>query len=356
MSDIDLKHLPESYVIKKFYEYGYGVVRSEGGNTYHCSCPICMEGRSFKKKKRCWYLPAKNLIYCHNCGWSSRPYKWIRTVGDLSRADIIEEIKNGEYNIINIDKIKDEEPQIEQFADNCDDLPANCIDLTNKLQLDYYKGNSVVLKALQYLKNRRLDTAINRPDKYFISLNDPTHADRIVIPFYDADNKVTFYQSRTFGIDEMEKVKYLSKKNAEKTLYGVNNVDDSIKPVFIFEGPIDACFVKNGLAVAGINRGKGSDYTVPQRQQLSALLLNHNVIWVPDSQWIDDTAYEKTISLLEAGECVFIWPKNIGQVYKDFNEICVDKKIDAIPWKFIEQNALCGQSGLLKYKIMMKNR
>ena len=95
--EIDLEHLPESYVIKKFYEYGYGVVRSDGNNSYHCSCPICMEGRSFKKKKRCWYLPAKNLIYCHNCGWSSRPYRWIKTVGELSKEDIIEEIKSGEY-------------------------------------------------------------------------------------------------------------------------------------------------------------------------------------------------------------------------------------------------------------------
>lgn len=299
MAEIDLEHLPESYVVKKFYEYGFGVVRSEGNNTYHCSCPICMEGRSFKKKKRCWYLPAKNLIYCHNCGWSSRPYKWIRTVGELSREDIIEEVTSGEYNIINIDKVKDDSQEIEEFADNCEDLPANCIDLSNNLQLEYYKGNSVILKALKYLKDRRLDLAVNRPNSYFISLNDETHANRVVIPFYDLDNKIVFYQSRTFGIDEMQKVKYLSKKNSEKYLYGVNNIDDSIKPVFMFEGPIDACFVKNGLAVAGINKGSGADFTGSQKLQLGNILLMHDLIWVPDSQWIDETAYEKTIHLLE---------------------------------------------------------
>lgn len=354
--EIDLEHLPESYVIKKFYEYGYGVVRSDGNNSYHCSCPICMEGRSFKKKKRCWYLPAKNLIYCHNCGWSSRPYRWIKTVGELSKEDIIEEIKSGEYNIINIDRIKEEEPQIEQFVDICEDLPANSINLCNKLQLEYYKGNSVVLKALQYLKNRRLDKAINRPESYYISLNDETHANRVVIPFYDFDNKITFYQSRTIGLDEKEKVKYLSKKNTEKTLFGVNNIDESIEPVFMFEGPIDACFVKNGLGVAGINRGKGNDFTNLQSLQLNSILLDHKLIWVPDSQWIDDTAFVKTTQLLEKGECVFIWPDFLGKVYKDFNEICMDKKINSIPWKFVEDNAMCGQAGLLKYKIMMKNR
>lgn len=59
---------------------------------------------------------------------------------------------------------------------------------------------------------------------------------------------------------------------------------------------------------------------------------------------------------LKSGECVFIWPDFLGKVYKDFNEICIDKKINEIPWKFIKQNALCGQSGLLKYKLLMKNR
>lgn len=159
----------------------------------------------------------ENLIYCHNCGWSSRPYKWIRTVGELSREDIIEEVTSGEYNIINIDKVKDDSQEIEEFVDNCEDLPANCIDLSNNLQLEYYKGNSVILKALKYLKDRRLDLAVNRPNSYFISLNDETHANRVVIPFYDLDNKIVFYQSRTFGIDEMQKVKYLSKRIAKNT-------------------------------------------------------------------------------------------------------------------------------------------
>lgn len=73
--------LPKDYVIKKFYEYGYGVEYQRSNDTYHCSCPICLEGKSFGKKKRCWYIPAKDLIYCHNCGWSSRPLKWIMQAG-----------------------------------------------------------------------------------------------------------------------------------------------------------------------------------------------------------------------------------------------------------------------------------
>lgn len=48
---LDPEHLPEQYVIKKFYEYGYGVTYSPGDNTYNCSCPVCYEGKSFGKKK-----------------------------------------------------------------------------------------------------------------------------------------------------------------------------------------------------------------------------------------------------------------------------------------------------------------
>ena len=97
-------NLPKEYVIKKFYEYGYGVEYIKSNDSYHCSCPICMEGKSFGKKKRCWYIPSKNLIYCHNCGWSSRPLKWIMRAGDITYSDIQNELISEEYTIINLDK------------------------------------------------------------------------------------------------------------------------------------------------------------------------------------------------------------------------------------------------------------
>ena len=57
----------------------------------------------------------------------------------------------------------------------------------------------------------------------------------------------------------------------------------------------------------------------------------HRIVWVLDSQWLDKTACDKTMKLLEAGETVFIWPFDIGHKYKDFNEMVIDQKLDEIP-------------------------
>ena len=43
------------------------------------------------------HIPAKNLIYCHNCGWSSRPLKWIMQAGGITREDISREVEEGEF-------------------------------------------------------------------------------------------------------------------------------------------------------------------------------------------------------------------------------------------------------------------
>lgn len=354
---MSLHNLPTEYVIKKFYEYGYGVQHLKSNGTFHCSCPICMEGKSFGKKKRCWYIPAKNLIYCHNCGWSSRPAKWIMEVGNLTYNDIQEELKSGEYTIINLDKKKYNEIDFDGLIQRDETLlPTDPIDLGNNLQLEYYKNNSVVQKALLYIKNRRLDSAINRPDSFYVSLNDDIHRNRIVIPFCDTSGKIIFYQSRSFGAshnDKLEKVKYLGKKNFQKSIFGIERIDHNIREIFIFEGPLDACFVKNGVAVAGINPSAESNFNDLQKEQLRPLVENHDFIWVLDSQWIDEAARQKTAELLNRGESVFMWPESIGKQFKDFNDLCVAVKKNEVPIEAIRNNILKGQAGLLKYKMLI---
>lgn len=357
---LDPEHLPEQYVIKKFYEYGYGVTYSPGDNTYNCSCPVCYEGRSFGKKKRCYYLPNKNLIYCFNCGWSSRPYKWIKEVGGLSAEDIREELITGDYNFVNIDNI-DKPLNISALV--CDelqaDLPENSINLFDAYQMNYYKSNSIIMRAQEYLRSRRLNSAINRPRAFYMSLEDYTHRNRLIIPFYDAEGKIIHYQSRAIGCNtdsEFDEVRYLSKKGGQCSIFNIDNVDMDYPYVFLFEGPFDACFVKNGLAVAGINDSSSRSFTKIQEEQLAMLRLTHKPIWVLDNQWIDDAAYKKSAILLENGECVFVWPEQYSTNYKDFNELCADNNQDGINPDFILDNSYCGEAGLIKYKFLLKNR
>ena len=351
-----IEELPHEYIVRKFYEYGFNVTYNKGNNTYNCCCPICMEGKSFGKKKRCWYLPHINNIYCHNCGHGYSPYNWIRRVGNLSHEDICQELENGEYTIVNLDREKKMEQSYikTNFTSfNLLGLPDDAIDLSDELELKYYSKNSIVNKAQRYIHARRLDTAINRPTKLYLSLGDYVHRNRIIFPFFENKNKVPFYQSRAFGgnVDGFrEEVRYLSKSGAEKSIFNLDKVRDDIEDIFVFEGPIDACFCRNGVAVAGITESGGLDLTSLQQSQLSSFGLTHRIVWMLDSQYLDDTSRKKTEKLLKAGECVFIWPEREGLLYKDFNEWCIAEDLDEIPLSLIRENVRCSFCEMMDIK------
>jgi hypothetical protein len=227
-------------------------------------------------------------------------------------------------------------------------LPEDCINLFDPIQLEFYKKDHIVQTAIAYLKGRRLLTAVNKPSAFYISLKDYTHKNRLVIPFLDTSENFIHYQSRRiFAWDE--KPNYLSKFNSDKSIFGIDRVNSEYDDVFIFEGPLDACFVRNGVAVAGINEGHHR-FTPIQLDQLEELKL-YKKIWVLDNQWIDKASRAKTLVLLEQGECVFIWPEKFKQ-FKDFNELCVYCGLDEIKHEFIKKNSTCGRGAIVKFKVL----
>jgi hypothetical protein len=339
-------NLPVDYVTSKFYEFGYKVVNNKASGKYNSCCPICREGKSWGRKKRCWYDPTNGNISCFNCGSNLSTYNWIREVSGMTHQELSIELELGDFGYVN-NFVEDELPK-----KVVDTLPIDSINLFDVNQVHYYSDNAKVQYALNYIRERRLDTAVNRPDALYISLKDRFQSDRLVIPFKDVGGDITFFQTRKlFEFDDNPT--YLSKLNADKTLYGINKVDPDSDTVFLFEGPIDSFFIRNGLGVAGITKGKIT-YTKTQRKQIESLKM-FDKIWCLDSQWLDKTSRDKTISLLEMGECVFIWPKKWGERYKDLNELCIDKKLDQISPTFIKNNSQCGKSAILMLKMMFKD-
>lgn len=326
-----------------FCQLCYDVEHYSGNNSYNGGCPICHEGRSFGKKKRCWWLPDKGIIHCFNCGKTWNPINFIKEAGGLNASDIAFQIRSGDFGYLDLDRRENMElAQKDEFkallAGTDENLPEDSIDLTDDSQLSYYKNNSSVLKALRYLESRRLLTAVNRPKTYYISLTDYIHRNRLVFPFFDRAGKVAFYQTRAIGanVDEYkEDIRYLGKVGAEKAIFNLENVRDDIEEIFVFEGPIDSCFLKNGVAVAGISKGERT-FTELQESQMSLLRTTHKIVWVLDNQWVDETARVKSNMLMEAGEYVFMWPKALSE-YKDFNELCVKRGLDEIPLELVRR-------------------
>jgi hypothetical protein len=330
--------------VSKFYELGFQVIHDKYNNTYRGCCPICREGKSWGSSQRCYYLPERNQIYCHNCGEGWRPFDWIQQVSGMEEEEISAEVEDNEYGIVDVLYLEEEKTKKKSSS-----LPEDSINLLDTIQLEYYKNNLIVKEAISYMKRRRLNTAINKPDAFYVSLKDYTHKNRLVIPFKDDEGKIIFYQSRKI-FDYDEKGSYISKSGADKSIFGMDKINSDLNDVFLLEGPIDACFVKNGLGLAGINKGM-SNMTPTQTKQLGALVL-YNKIWCLDSQWLDETSREKTQHLIAQGETVFLWPEKFGKRYKDFNAMCVDKGIDQISPEFIKKHSFRGKEAVLKYKLM----
>lgn len=331
--------LPEEFVVSKFYQFAGSPKHNKGSNTYQASCPICREGKSWLKKKRCYYIVTKNTIYCHNCGWKGNPVNWIMELSGDSFSDVMK--ASNEYDNVDIERF-----QVSTTKKKTDyELPCDCIDLEDDEQLQYFDDDYVVEKAIHTLNDRGLLVAVNRPKKYYVTLNDYVHQNRLIIPFYDENSKIAFYQSRKL-LESDQKPKYLSKKDAERSVFNIDNVQEKIPYIFITEGPLDSTFIRNGVALAGISESGSETFTDKQKSQMQLFPL-HEQIFVLDNQWNDATSKKKTKCLLESGKKVFIWPKEYGK-FKDLNDVCVAYKLYEFPYKFILKNSYDGMKGKIK--------
>jgi hypothetical protein len=319
-----MSKLPETFVLNKFYSYAIDPTFRKHDNTYNAACPVCKEGKSLGKKKRLFFYPESNTFHCFNCSKTWSAYNWITSVCNMSKDEIDHEINSNSYSTDvskkqNFDfiKVKTKQSPI---------LPFDFINLFDPVQQAYYKSNKYFNDAMQCIKDRLLDTAINKSSNLYISLTDFYHKNRLCIPFYDRNNKIVFYQTR--ALDKSEP-RYLGKIGSDKTVFGIERVDVNLPYIFMFEGPIDAMFVKNGVSLAGLTM------TETQKMQLAEFPL-HKKIWVLDNPNIDESANTKIRELKMKREYVFKW--KLGMSYKDFNEMAIFEDKNEIDYNIIIEN------------------
>lgn len=336
--------LSEDYVANKFKLYVGYPDPNKHNNTYRGGCPICHEGTSWGKKKRCMYLPSRNQIFCHNCQKSWNPINWIMEVSGISFKEIMQEsnqVMAYDKNLaVKLNRIIHENKQT-PIIQNEEILPKDSINLCDPIQVKYYENKQVITDCLRYLNDRLLFSAVNRPKNYYISLSDDVHKNRLILPYYDENNKIIFYQSRAIYKKD-ENPKYLSKSNSTFSIFGVNNISNELSNLFLFEGPIDSCFVRNGLGIGGITL---SDY---KKEQLKKYHL-FNKIWVLDNQFDNENVVKKYSEIIQKGGRIFFTPDKLKQ-FKDLNEICVKYKISKVDPSFIINNSFTGLQAELKLK------
>lgn len=314
-----MSRIPESYILNKFYSHAIDPTFRKHDGTYNAACPVCKEGKSLGKKKRLFFYPKTNTFHCFNCSKTWSAYSWILNVCNITKDELDQEISSKKYSTDVSNKTNVEYTRYKELPD----LPHDSINLFDEVQQKFYSKDGAFYKCLEYVKQRRLHTAINKSPNLFISLTDYTHQNRLCIPFYDRNKKIVFYQTRAMDHSEP---RYLGKLGCDKTVFGIERVTNDIPYIFMFEGPIDSMFVRNGVSLAGLS--------ISERQAMQlAEFPFHRRIWVLDNPKFDETANKKTRELVSQGEQIFLWDSTMP--YKDFNDMCVDKKIDEVDYKFI---------------------
>jgi hypothetical protein len=307
-----VKKLPAPYVLNKFFAYAGDPVYNKYTNIYNGSCCICREGKSWLKKKRLYFYPDTSSFYCFNCCQSWNAYNWISEVAGQTKEEIETEAFTGEFTRDITDTV--DRPNNKK-AKTLSILPIDSINIEDPQQSNFYSINPFFEKSIDYIKSRKIDKAVNRNPNYYISLTDMMHKNRLCIPYYNLDNKISFYQTRALDGSEP---RYLNKIGCDKTVFGVERIDTDIPYIFIFEGPIDAMFVKNGVALAGLTM------TDAQHTQLNAFPF-HEKIWVLDNPKKDTASKENIVKLIQQKQKVFKWPAE--NLYKDFNEWAVKENL-----------------------------
>ena len=156
--------------------------------------------------------------------------------------------------------------------------------------------------AFQYLRQRNFDPAAlwETWRVQFCELSvgaQPNPSQRLVIPIYDADQRLAGWQARFVGDCPAEVPKYLSCKGMKKSqlLYGLAEARSTTGPVVIVEGPTDVW--RLGCGAVGLF---GKDMSLHQQALLDQHLPGRPVVVFLDRD-AQDKAQELQRTLLNRG-------------------------------------------------------
>jgi hypothetical protein len=298
-------------------------------NVATCRCYKCGDSQKNKSKTRGYFYINKDHYYykCHNCGFSCT----IKTILEdlapsLAKEYVLEAYKNNFFgNTFSVTVEKKQEVIIPDYIGTCiTDLPQQH-------------------KAREYVINRKIPTSKHKylyysdnfakiAEKFFkSSFREP----RLVIPFFDDNNKVIGVQGRSFEKDA--KIRYITYKSphVERLWYGLERIN-SLKPVYVVEGPLDSLFLDNSIAMVGSSYPEA----MPHKLQGSEL------IFVYDNEPRNAALHAMMSKSIDAGYKIVIWPT---MEEKDVNEMVLRYGLDEVR-RILDTSTYSGNVARLKFQ------
>ena len=275
-------------------------------NLYNFRCPYCGDSAKKRSKARGYFYRVKNDMFfkCHNCGEG-------KTVGTF-----LKDIDNELYKQYVVDRYKGsvstnvKEPEFEfkpvTFVDkplrglksfeNLRDHPAYNIMQQRCIPEEFHSKLYLVNKFYTYVNDLI-------PNKFPKIENDHP---RLLIPFFDANNKMFAFQGRAFG-DEQPKYVTVKLDESKRKIYGLERINFQL-PIHIVEGPIDSLFVDNCLAMGGADLFFDR---VPAEQ----------VTYIFDNEPRNKEIVKRMYDVIEKDYNIVIWPDEVR--HKDINDMVI---------------------------------
>ena len=152
---------------------------------------------------------------------------------------------------------------------------------------------------------------------------------RIIIPFKDVDGTLFGYQGRSLAKTATLRYITVMLDEDKPKIYGLDKIDVK-ESIYIMEGPFDATFINNSVAMAG------SDVDIRTFGW-------RNYIYVYDNEPRNTEIVNRISKSIDGGGEVVIWPKNIQQ--KDINDMYL---AGHDVQKVVESNSYSGLEATLK--------
>ena len=273
---------------------------------FNFRCPYCGDSQKRKNKARGYLFKIKNdFVYkCHNCGVGRTLSNFLRDQDTLLHDQyIMEKFKDGKFTG------KHSTVPKPKFNFKTPDF------VKTDTGLEKISDLNIFHEARKYLEQRGIKDLdyfyycpkfkewTNKQKKTFDTLRQD-HP-RIIIPFKDKEGNLFGYQGRSLALNAKLRYITIMLDEEQPKIFGLDRIDTN-KSIYITEGPFDATFIKNSVAMAGSDidiRSFGwSDY-----------------IWIFDNEPRNREIVNRISKVIDRGDKVVIWPNNIQQ--KDINDM-----------------------------------
>jgi len=303
MNFIDDKYV--SLISSKFQKFS-----KKKSGLYNFRCPYCGDSQKYKNKARGYlYLVKNDLNFkCHNCGVTKTFANFLKDQDVLAYDQyVMERYKNGlTGRRTNTPKPKfNFEKPVFLEKKKVFDLPKiSELNKEHPARIYLEQNRQLPLKILEELYYCQNFKEWTNAQKYTFE-NTYNDEPRIIIPFKDKQGNLFGYQGRS--LVPTAKLRYITIMLDEEQpkIFGLDKVKEN-EPIYIVEGPFDATFLENSVAMAG------SDADVRTFGW-------SNYIWVFDNEPRNREIINRISKVIDRGDQIVIWPETIRE--KDINDM-----------------------------------